>query len=176
MQDNAIKIVFILVKNSFELPWWFLPCDLALGFISAVVVWGFVCCIVNHWTPAVCHGWEKYSVFVFSRKRSETRMSEILVLLKKHILETFPLLFSHMSKPGGLWVTSSCTISKRLWHTDSSKEFPGEFTVFLKKNELEIKSNWNQKLADYYSYLQTQWLSTWIQTHNFQVELPLYHW
>lgn len=122
-----------------------ITCDLALSFISAVV-WGFSC---ENTEIQLCHRWEKY-VFVFSRKRSETRMSAIPLLLKKSTLETFPLLSSHMSKPSRLRLTTNCAISHNLWHTNSLtvrsflKLLVGICTFWnmsWKSNQIKLKSN-----------------------------------
>ncbi len=70
-----------------------ITCDLALSFISAVLL------VVLYYSKlnSSCVTDEKKNVFVFSRKRSETRMSAMPLLLKKSTLEIFPLLSSHMS-------------------------------------------------------------------------------
>ncbi len=109
-----------------------ITCDLALSFISAVLVVVLYYSTLN--SSCVTDG-KKY-VFVFSRKRSETRMSAMPLLLKKSTLEDIPTAFLSHVKPSRL--TTNYAISHRLWHTDSLT-----VRIFLKLLWWGICTFWN---------------------------------
>lgn len=134
--------------NSVELLWWLLQCYSVIwhyvSFLQLLEVLVVVLCYNTLNSSWVTDG-ENSFFFVFSRKRSETRLSAIPLLLKKSTLETFPLLSPHMSKPSRLRLTSSCVISHWLWHTESlitrsSLKLQVGDSHFL-NYELEMKSN-----------------------------------